>query len=102
MPWRISSVSLAYKTGSVRVGKVVLDNGHTYIFTQIGANDFKGSWTLYSKRFNPNKTIIGGDNNANETVVTFGESLKKETLTDAPHNPPKPVNIAYISLNAQV
>ncbi len=71
------------KTGSVRVGKVVLDNGHTYIFTQIGANDFKGSWTLYSKRFNPNGTVSGGDNNANETVVTFGEPLKKETLTDA-------------------
>lgn len=71
------------KTGSVRVGKVVLDNGHTYIFTQIGANDFKGSWTLYSKRFNPNGTVTGGDNNANETVVTFGEPLKKETLTDA-------------------
>lgn len=71
------------KTGSVRVGKVVLDNGHTYIFTQIGANDFKGSWTLYSKRFNPNGTVTGGDNNANETVVTFGEPLKKETLSDA-------------------
>lgn len=71
------------KTGSVRVGKVVLNNGHTYIFTQIGANDFKGSWTLYSKRFNPNGTVTGGDNNANETVVTFGEPLKKETLTDA-------------------
>lgn len=77
------------KTGSVRVGKVVLDNGHSYIFTQIGANDFKGSWTLYSKRFNLNGTLSGStvnndkENVSNTTVVTFGEPRQKETLTDA-------------------
>ena len=70
-------------TGNVRVGKVVLDNGHTYIFTQIGPNDFKGSWTLYSKLFDPNKTTGKGSVSADKTVVTFGEPLKKETLTDA-------------------
>ena len=37
------------KTNCLRVGKVVLNNGHTHIFTQIGANDFKGSWTFTSK-----------------------------------------------------
>lgn len=71
------------KTGSVRVGKVVLDNGHTYIFTQIGANDFKGSWTLYSKLFDPNKTLGKGNTNADKTVVTFGEPRQRETLKDA-------------------
>lgn len=71
------------KTGNVRVGKVVLDNGHTYIFTQIGANDFKGSWTLYSKLFDPNKTMGKGNTNADKTVVTFGEPRQKETLKDA-------------------
>lgn len=70
------------KTGSVRVGKVVLDNGHTYIFTQIGANDFKGSWTLYSKLFDPNKTLGKGNTNADKTVVTFGEPRQRETLKD--------------------
>ena len=71
------------KTGNVRVGKVVLDNGHTYIFTQIGPNDFKGSWTLYSKLFDPNKTAGQGNQNAYKAVVTFGEPRQKETLTDA-------------------
>ena len=71
------------KTGSVRVGKVVLNNGHTYIFTQIGVNDFKGSWTLYSKLFDPNKTLGKGNTNADRTVVTFGEPRQKETLMDA-------------------
>lgn len=71
------------KTGNVRVGKIVLDNGHTYIFTQIGPNDLKGSWTLYSKLFDPNKTIGKGNTNADKTVVTFGEPRQKETLTDA-------------------
>ncbi len=70
-------------TGNVRQGTVVLDNGHTYIFTQIGANDFKGSWTFYSKLFDPNKTIGKGNISADKTVVTFGEPCQKETLKDA-------------------
>ncbi len=70
-------------TGNVRQGTVVLDNGHTYIFTQIGANDFKGSWTFYSKLFDPNKTIGKGSISADKTVVTFGEPRQKETLKDA-------------------
>ncbi|HCQ72211.1 MAG TPA: hypothetical protein DIT75_02255 [Rikenellaceae bacterium] len=50
--------------------------------TQISVEDFKGGWTLYSKLFDPNKTIGKGTTNAYTVALTFGEPLKKETLRD--------------------
>ncbi len=73
----------ANKTGSVRKGEIVLDNGHTYKFTQIGANEFKGTWTLFAKLFDPNKSLGKGSIGAYKGVLTFGDPLKGETLTDA-------------------
>ena len=79
----------ANTTGKPRTAKIALPDATEYSVTQISADDFKGGWTLFSKRFNP-KGTLGGSNNkdavenvANKTVVTFGEPLKKETLKDA-------------------
>lgn len=79
----------ANTTGKPRTAKITLPDATEYSVTQISADDFKGGWTLYSKRFNPKGTLGGSNNNnalenvANKTVVTFGEPLKKETLKDA-------------------
>ena len=79
----------ANTTGKPRTATIALPDGEAYSVTQISVEDFKGSWTLYSKRFNPNGTLSGSNNNAakeniaNTTVVTFGEPLKKESLKDA-------------------
>lgn len=79
----------ANTTGKPRTAKIALPDATEYSVTQISADDFKGGWTLYSKRFNPNGTLGGSNNDnavenvANKTVVTFGEPLKKETLKDA-------------------
>lgn len=51
--------------------------------TQLSPADFKGSWTLYSKLFDPNKTLGKGSVNADKTTVTFGNPLNGETLADA-------------------
>lgn len=58
------------KTGSIRTGSLVLDNGKTYVFTQFGANEFTGGWVLYSKLFDGSKKM-GGSQNACTTVATI-------------------------------
>ncbi len=70
----------ANTTGSIRKGTMELDNGRKYTVTQIGVNDFSGSWTFYSKQFNASKSW-GGSNNTSQKPVTFGAPLKGETLT---------------------
>lgn len=76
-------------TGKPRTAKITLPDATEYSVTQISADDFKGGWTLYSKRFNPNGTVSGSNNKdakenvANTSAVTFGDPLKKETLKDA-------------------
>lgn len=70
----------ANTTGSIRKGTMELDNGRKYTITQIGVNDFCGSWTLYSKQFNGSKSW-GGSNNTSKMPVTFGKPYKGETLT---------------------
>lgn len=72
----------ANTTGKPRTAKLTLPDATEYSVTQISAEDFKGSWTLYSKLFDPNKTIGKGTTNAYSTTLTFGEPLKKETLKD--------------------
>ncbi len=79
----------ANASGKPRTATIALPNGEAYSVTQISVEDFKGGWTLYSKRFNPNGTLNGSNNKdakenvANTTVLTFSEPLKKETLKDA-------------------
>lgn len=79
----------ANTTGKPRTAKITLPDATEYSVTQISADDFKGGWTLYSKRFNPNGTVSGSNNKdakenvANTSAVTFGDPLKKETLKDA-------------------
>ena len=72
----------ANTTGKPRTAKLTLPDATEYSVTQISVEDFKGSWTLYSKLFDPNKTIGKGTTNAYSTILTFGEPLKKETLKD--------------------
>ena len=73
----------ANSTGKPRTASIILPNGVTYSVSQLSVEDFKGSWTLYSKLFDPNKTVGTGNQNAHKAVVTFGEPRQKETLTDA-------------------
>ncbi len=70
----------ANTTGAPRTGKVVTDE-YTYTVAQLEVKDFKGSWTLYAKKFNASNSV-GGSNGASQTAVTIGEPLKAETLAD--------------------
>jgi len=72
----------ANTTGRPRTAKITLPDATEYSVTQISEEDFKGSWTLYSKLFDPNKTIGKSTTNAYTVALTFGEPLKKETLKD--------------------
>ncbi len=73
----------ANSTGRPRTATIALPDGTAYSVTQISVGDFKGGWTLYSKLFDPNKTLGKGNTGADKTVVTFGEPRQKETLKDA-------------------
>ncbi len=72
----------ANTTGRPRTAKITLPDATEFSVTQISAEDFKGGWTLYSKLFDPNKTIGKGTTNAYPVALTFGEPLNKETLKD--------------------
>ena len=73
----------ANSTGRPRTATIALPDGTAYSVTQISVEDFKGGWTLYSKLFDPNRTLGKGNTGADKTVVTFGEPRQKETLKDA-------------------
>lgn len=70
-------------TGSPRTATIEFTTGSRITVTQLSPADFKGSWTLYSKLFDPNKTLGKGSVNADKTTVTFGNPLNGETLADA-------------------
>ena len=70
-------------TGSPRTATIEFTTGSRITVTQLSPADFKGSWTLYSKLFDPNKTLGKGNVNADKTTVTFGNPLNGETLADA-------------------
>lgn len=76
----------ANTTGKPRTASLTLPDGSLYTVTQLNADDFKGSWSLYSKLFDPNKTIGKGNINAYAASVSFGTPLKGETLKDASGN----------------
>lgn len=70
------------KTGKVRKGSVALSNGKEYKITQIGPNEFKGSWTFKAKFFSNNTKVVTAGNDKTATV-TFGDPLGGiETLED--------------------
>lgn len=70
------------KTGKVRNSKITLDNGKTYQFTQMGANEFKGSWTFKAKYFSNNTSIVKAGNNST-SLLTIGDPIGGiETLED--------------------
>ena len=70
-------------TGSPRTATLEFPTGSRITVTQVSPADFKGSWTLYSKLFDNNKTTGRGSLNADKAPVTIGEPLNGETLTDA-------------------
>lgn len=70
------------KTGKVRKGSVILDSGKEYEFTQIGPNEFKGSWTFKAKFFSNNTNVVTAGNNKT-AAVTLGDPIGGvETLED--------------------
>lgn len=73
----------ANTTGKPRTAKITLPDGTAYSVTQISADDFKGGWTLYSKLFDPNKTLGKGNTLGYASPLTLGEPLKTEKLKDA-------------------
>lgn len=73
----------ANTTGKPRTAKITLPDATEYSVTQISADDFKGGWTLYSKLFDPNKTLGKGNTLGYASSLTLGEPLKTEKLKDA-------------------
>ena len=73
----------ANTTGKPRTATITLPDGTAYSVTQISADDFKGGWTLYSKLFDPNKTLGKGNTLGYASPLTLGEPLKTEKLKDA-------------------
>lgn len=73
----------ANTTGKPRTAKITLPDATEYSVTQISADDFKGGWTLYSKLFDPNKTLGKGNTLGYASPLTLGEPLKTEKLKDA-------------------
>lgn len=68
-------------SGTVREGKAKDEKGNEYKITQIGANEFKGSWKLTCKIFSSN-SFVGEANPGTLKNITFGEPLLGETLDD--------------------
>ena len=73
----------ANTTGKPRTATITLPDGTAYSVTQISVEDFKGGWTLYSKLFDPNKTLGKGNTLGYASPLTLGEPLKTEKLKDA-------------------
>lgn len=73
----------ANTTGKPRAATINLPDGSAYSVTQISVEDFKGAWTLYSKLFDPNRTLGKGNTAAYASALTFGEPSATETLKDA-------------------
>lgn len=73
----------ANTTGKPRTAKITLPDATEYSVTQISADDFKGGRTLYSKLFDPNKTLGKGNTLGYASPLTLGEPLKTEKLKDA-------------------
>lgn len=75
----------ANTTGAPRNAKLSFKNGASFELTQLSAADFKGNYSLWSKRFATGTSPYPASDNtaAVETAgIVFGEPLKGETLQD--------------------
>lgn len=75
----------ANTTGAPRTAKLSFKNGASFELTQLSAADFKGNYSLWSKRFGTATSPYASSDNsaAVETAgIVFGEPLKGETLQD--------------------
>ena len=75
----------ANTTGAPRTAKLTFKNGASFELTQLSAADFKGTYSLWSKRFATGTSPYpASDNKAavETTGIVFGEPLKGETLQD--------------------
>lgn len=77
------------KTGKIRVGNVEFNNGTSYTFTQIGLNEFKGTYEFTSRLFGGNnkpwcaaRSLTGGTNDPGVITVVFDDAKYGETLED--------------------
>lgn len=74
------------ETGKPRSAKLSFANGSSYEVTQVEAADFKGTYSLWSKRFAtataPYKASSNTDPALETPNIMFGNPLKGETLTD--------------------
>lgn len=70
------------ETGAPRSATISFESGARVVITQLAPADFKGNWSIKSKRFNPNGTVAGvkGTDNTNETELVFGEPSSTEEL----------------------
>lgn len=74
----------ANNTGAIRTGSITLDNGKQYIFTQFGANEFTGAWTLYSKLFDGSKKMGGSlGNKLTDVTIALAEGENGNNITIA-------------------
>lgn len=76
-------------TGKIREGKIEFNNGTSYTFTQIGVDEFKGTYEFTSKLFGANnkpwcenRGLAGGTNDPGVITLTFGDAKYGETLED--------------------
>lgn len=69
-------------SGKPRTASLSFESGASVVITQLAPADFKGNWSIKSKRFNPNGTVAGvkGTDNTNETELVFGEPSSTEEL----------------------
>lgn len=75
----------ANNTGAPRTAKLSFKNGSSFELSQLSPADFKGNYSLWSKRFGTDTAPNASSDNsaAVETSgIVFGDPLKGETLTD--------------------
>ena len=74
----------ANETGKVRTATLTLSTGSSITITQVGGQDFVGTWTMQSRLFNPNSAVPGkpkGTTGADKSTVTISAiSGEPETL----------------------
>lgn len=74
------------ETGKPRSAKLIFANGSTFEAVQIGPDSFKGTYSLWSKRFAtataPYKASSNTDPALETPNIVFGNPLKGETLAD--------------------
>ena len=77
----------ANTTGSYRDGSIVFTEGYTVGITQLEVKDFKGTWTVNSKKFNKaGGTGAVTTTNSDNTDVVFGDPFKADAADGETNN----------------